>query len=397
MNIEKTKEVQKHENKLYKDFTRADTYIRWFTQPHTILALLISGGVLIYAAFTRESEGTISNAKYGFGVVFFVYILICALHMRDGLFVRPHPVIWRIVSGISIFYLLFLVFILFQTASDVRLFLSYIDPSLGKPLPERSYAENCEVWTPDDPISSFRNIKDTLYDEFVPAHFLGWFGKAIMLRDYWLCWALSILFEILEISLQHLLPNFAECWWDHVIVDILVCNFFGMLLGLKMCQYFQMKPYHWVARVSPELDEYRWEVLSNWKRLFAALLMLFTFSVVELNAFFLKFVLWIPPPHPINVGRLFLWWAIGQPGLREFYQWVTDPNCKRFGTASWLCAAIMGTEALVWIKFGKGMFPNATPPVIFWGWTISAVVFLLWAFWYFGIRKPSQERSKKEV
>lgn len=28
---------------------------------------------------------------------------------------------------------------------------------------------------------------------------------------------MSIGFELLEYSLQHQLPNFNECWWDHVI------------------------------------------------------------------------------------------------------------------------------------------------------------------------------------
>jgi hypothetical protein len=27
---------------------------------------------------------------------------------------------------------------------------------------------------------------------------------------------MSVMFEIMEYSLQHQLPNFAECWWDHV-------------------------------------------------------------------------------------------------------------------------------------------------------------------------------------
>ena len=42
---------------------------------------------------------------------------------------------------------------------DVRYWLSYLDPSLGKPLPERSYAEDCRIYTPNDPISTFRNIR----------------------------------------------------------------------------------------------------------------------------------------------------------------------------------------------------------------------------------------------
>lgn len=54
------------------------------------------------------------------------------------------------------------------------------------------------------------------FDVFVPTHFFGWWVKTLMLRDYWLCHTLSIVFELLEYTLEHQLPNFAECWWDHV-------------------------------------------------------------------------------------------------------------------------------------------------------------------------------------
>ena len=55
-------------------------------------------------------------------------------------------------------------------------------------------------------------------DGFVPAHLFGWWVKTLILRDYWMTFLLSILFEILEYTLQHQLPNFSECWWDHVCV-----------------------------------------------------------------------------------------------------------------------------------------------------------------------------------
>jgi hypothetical protein len=45
---------------------------------------------------------------------------------------------------------------------------------------------------------------------------LGWLGKALLFRDVYLCWIMSILFEILEMTFEHMLPNFKECWWDHV-------------------------------------------------------------------------------------------------------------------------------------------------------------------------------------
>ncbi|PHJ19019.1 phosphatidyl serine synthase, partial [Cystoisospora suis] len=49
----------------------------------------------------------------------------------------------------------------------------------------------------------------------------------------------------MEISLRHILPNFWECWWDHLILDIFGCNFLGLYLGLCLCRYFQMKEYCW--------------------------------------------------------------------------------------------------------------------------------------------------------
>lgn len=37
--------------------------------------------------------------------------------------VRPHPAVWRCVHGIMVLYLLFMVFLLFQTVDDARQFL----------------------------------------------------------------------------------------------------------------------------------------------------------------------------------------------------------------------------------------------------------------------------------
>lgn len=31
-----------------------------------------------------------------------------------------------------------------------------------------------------------------------------------------MCMIISVMFEFLEYSLEHQLPNFSECWWDHV-------------------------------------------------------------------------------------------------------------------------------------------------------------------------------------
>lgn len=44
----------------------------------------------------------------------FAFLVFAALQMPDGLFVRPHPVLWRTVTGVGVLYLCFCVFLLFQ-------------------------------------------------------------------------------------------------------------------------------------------------------------------------------------------------------------------------------------------------------------------------------------------
>lgn len=66
------------------------------------------------------------------------------LQFRDGPFIRPHPAFWRIALGINLLYELALVFLLFQDLGTARQMMKYIDTNLGVPLPEKSYAENCD-------------------------------------------------------------------------------------------------------------------------------------------------------------------------------------------------------------------------------------------------------------
>ena len=45
---------------------------------------------------------------------------------------------------------------------------------------------------------------------------------------------------------------------------------------------------------------------------------------VELNTFFLKFCLCIPPRNPLIVYRLVLWWLIAIPTIREYNTYLQD-------------------------------------------------------------------------
>ena len=81
-------------------------------------------------------------------------------------------------------------------------------------------------------------------------------------------------------ALSHQLPNFAECWWDKWILDVLLCNGLGMWLGLKAVKWAQGKEYNWmgISQISSrkgrvkralgqmlpyDVEEYEWKALSS--------------------------------------------------------------------------------------------------------------------------------------
>lgn len=170
----------------------------------------------------------------------------------------------------------------------------------------------------------------------------GWYAKALILRDTWLCWILSIMFEVMEYSLEHQLPNFAECWWDHWILDVATCNFLGIWLGMRTCRYLEMKGYHWrgirdiptysgkVRRTVAQFTPHSWTAF-NWaasrtlKGYLVVVAVVSLFLMDELNVFYLKYLLWIPPPHWIVQTRVLLHALMGTVAVRETFQFFTDP------------------------------------------------------------------------
>jgi hypothetical protein len=46
-----------------------------------------------------------------------------------------------------------------KTLDDARKFVRVFDPSLNVPLPERGYANDCRIYTPENPTSKFSNIR----------------------------------------------------------------------------------------------------------------------------------------------------------------------------------------------------------------------------------------------
>ncbi|KIY51523.1 phosphatidylserine synthase 2 [Fistulina hepatica ATCC 64428] len=380
-----------------------DTSVEFFYKPTTLTALGVALAILAYIATTEDvlREGR-DKRRLGVYASLAAFLLFSVIQFRDGPFVRPHPAFWRAVLGINLLYELALVFLLFQDLASAREMMKALDPSLGVPMPEKSYAEDCSL-TP-------RTIWDAM-DIFCIAHTLGWLGKALILRDYWFCWILSIAFELAEYSLQHQLANFAECWWDHWILDVLVCNWLGTYFGMKMCQYFEVKPYEWrgfrqsrglraktqrvLSQFSPhDFTTFKWGTATSFVHYISVVALLLVFLTAELNPFYLKALLWMKPDHPFVIMRLTFMFLCAVPAVRELYQYINDPRrAVRMGQHVWLLLATVATELLVIFKWSvrllreenSGPFAAPFPKTVKWGWSLGAFFVVLYPVVQFGI------------
>lgn len=149
-----------------------------------------------------------------------------SVHYPDTLIKRPHPIFWRMLLAALSLYAMFLVYILLQPLNEGRKVFKFFDPKLGEPLPEKGYADDCRIFTPENPNSSIANIWDAVFDVHFMAHLLGWWFKMMIIRDVKMCWICSIVFELLEVTFRHWLPNFWECWWDHVSTTLPQLTFY---------------------------------------------------------------------------------------------------------------------------------------------------------------------------
>ncbi|KAJ2448879.1 hypothetical protein EV183_005204 [Coemansia sp. RSA 2336] len=378
-----------------------DPTLAFFYHPRTLSALAVLLAGFLYVALYSDPSNDMLNTKWGLSALCSVFVVVSVVLFRDGPFVRPHPAFWRAVLALNVLYEMFLVFLLFQSKRTGRQIMTFFDPGLGIELPERSYGENCALTWP--------NLRAGM-DIFVLAHSLGWFGKALILRNRTLCWIVSITFELLEYSLAHQLPNFHECWWDHWILDVLLCNWLGIHVGIKCCEYFKMKTYTWHGiREIPSLrgklsragaqftprswTAYQWAPTRRFKSFVGIVLFIVLGLLAELNVFYLKSLLWVPPEHPLVIARLALLFMFSLPGAREYYEYYSNPRCKRMGAHCWMLIATLLTELLIVVKFGRGEFSEPFPRLVIAFWSAVALALAAFSLWQF-VLMPRLRHSK---
>ncbi|KAF7683155.1 Phosphatidylserine synthase 2 [Astathelohania contejeani] len=328
-----------------------------------------------------------------------LFITISLFIIKSSLAIKNlNQLLFKTTKIFGLFYLFTLLFFLLQEKDYTRIWLKNIDSKLGEPLLEKDYAMDCKV--------NYRNLYNQM-DYYILAHLFGFFAKALIFRDYFFCWLISILFEIMEYTLVHHHPNFSECWWDHWVLDVLICNSVGIWMGISVCKYFNMKLFNWRRNIrlvgyqgndmyQRAIDRYkicvhrRVSLINNhkgsnvkdfirknflWNYITITLLSSVT-MIAELNIFYLKAELWVPPDHPLIIARLLLYGFMGFFSVKEIFLNIYENHMVSMNQMGFICASIIFFEVMLSIKYNDGQYTFIFPMhiKIFWFYLIVAII-----------------------
>jgi len=148
---------------------------------------------------------------------------------------------------------------LHQRADFGRTTLGLLDNSLNKEVTRgmHTYDDDCSL--------TWENFSGG-FDHYFCVHWGNWMLASFVIRDPYILHFWQLFDEIIELSAQHRLPHFRECWWDHIIQDILLANIPAIVTGLYLMDKMGIRRYDWLGRNGKE-SIWDWDVFHCHRRL----------------------------------------------------------------------------------------------------------------------------------
>lgn len=371
--------------------------------PHTLTGLVVMVALLLRTSvFSSERASADHEIRAGLFSGCSVFLFYCSLQLQDGELTRPHPVVWRLVHGVTILYLVFVVYLVSQAnpgSVDLTLQLVFESQSGSSPLPRDEVAN-----VGNDCAATADNMYSKV-DRFFLAHLVGWFVKALILRDWGMMWTCSILFEVMEVSLQKGISNFHECWWDRWLFDVFGCNLMGMTTGMEFASWIGARKYDWwgtktrPSRTRKILDKlsimprsfpkrFEWHTFSSWRRFGISMLVVFVVMLGELNGFLLKSALQVPTEARVNLYRVLFMVPAVYASVVELYAYAEE-RTNRVGRTAWLLLSLGVLELILsvknfWLRQAFSHHQLVPSRLVLWSWlatlTLIALVAVLKLF-----------------
>ena len=378
-----------------------------------ILALVLWKVTSNHSSQTMLIENKFSNdiRSIFWGINAVITALSFFLLPKKQIKFRGMTFMYRFLQALAITYSINMLLWALMSPEMLKSFLNILDPSLANSTyEERDFSIDCRLYTPENPSSNFANLRETI-DVFVSGHLVGWFVKSLIFRNNIMAWTMSILFEIHEISLKHWLPNFNECWWDHLFLDLFGMNLLGLLLGTYIMSKYSIERYHWFfdptddseklsyfkrfiysfTAVGDYVSNHKWHFLARPKSFLAVSWVILLASVTDLNWFFLKNALNLAPGQIFMAMRV---WIVGLYSIiviYDFHKWVKRTGKKRRMSFNMVLGhTLLFLEAVVfWKNKRPGFFNEVTPFKIkvFWSGIVGLFFFGLYSSYCFGKTK----------
>jgi hypothetical protein len=119
-----------------------------------LLWVLANTSLLIdQAAFAALSPASIAPSQPTMNVLKVGCLVFICMNVPNPVTAGPFNFLWHFLLTVFMIYIVCLTFIFMLPLNHARVFLTAFDANLGKPLPEMSYAEDCRVFTPENPVS----------------------------------------------------------------------------------------------------------------------------------------------------------------------------------------------------------------------------------------------------
>ena len=280
---------------------------------------------------------------------------------------------------LMLLYMCFLICMLMMRPDYGRKILGFLDDNLNKPVTKEmhTYDDNCEL--------EWANIWDN-FDHYYLIHWVDWICATLVIRDPYILHFWQIFDEVIELSLQHILPHFRECWWDHLLIDITLSNIPAIMLGMWILRKCGIREMDWLGRKGKK-SWTEWEVLHCHKKFGILVYQQFLLSVHFAAGFFIMNAFLIPPMHFFPPARMLLYFAFGALACLEGYDdgqtWNTPERKDKpiAGRYRWLTFAALLTEIVVVWKYREGtgnILHNPTPVYIWLPWTLGFCALVGW-------------------
>jgi len=298
-----------------------------------------------------------------------------------------------VLSSTAIYVVTLVLLLLKKNESEARSMLQGIHPSLGSPLPLQDLAVECGI----------SNLKAVIFDIHALSHLLGWFLATVALRDVALSWVCGFVWEIVESSLEHNIPELRECWWDKLIVDYFGCNNLGVFLGWLTLRYLNVEQYNWMQIMTPDgsklhqmgffyfipgrntLQQNYYGLLKSAKTCVLFVYALLIITQLQVNIFFIKAALWIPADHYLVYWRCLI-------VIASLLIYAGPSIYKRGELTGWtlLLNMALSLEGLLALRFGHTLLFSVKGDAFVVNMLIILNVFVLFSLTLVGVLQHSR-------